>query len=224
MMNLHKEAVSAFECGNNKLGYSLMTLSATHGNSESQYFLAKLNWYSGEGIPEMKADGMEMFRCAIETGNAEAMQHLGMILVSGDGIERNVDEGMSLLRMAAEHGNPDGYYCLALLFMGAQGFPQDNDKAKHYLELASHFNHVEAHYMLGEMYSEEGCSCREIYKAVDHLTTAAMAGVYEAATLIASIYNEGRGGFPPCESTATYWSNYAERNCVLRSSGRKGLE
>ncbi len=106
---------------------------------------------------ELKEDGKELLRQNVllaETGDVNAIHHVGVAYFYGYGIKQNREKGLILLRIAAQKGNPCTQYMLGKLYQNGGLVKPDCEKEKELFEMAAEHGDFDAQYELGGLYKK----------------------------------------------------------------------
>ena len=104
---------------------------------------------------ELKEDGKELLKRNVllaETGDINAIHHVGVAYFYGYGIKQNREKGLILLQVAAQKGNPCTQYMLGKLYQNGGLVKPDCEKEKELFEMAAEHGDFDAQYELGVLY------------------------------------------------------------------------
>jgi TPR repeat protein len=130
-------------------------------------------------------------------------------------------DNLGELRAAAQAGDSRAAYRLGLVHQqGLAGAPRDPRLATRYFESAAEAGHPWARFRLAQMLDRSGA---DPARSLELKTSAAQAGVAEAAALLGTQYREGRGGAPRDAAEAARWFTVAAENGVPEAQYNLGL-
>ena len=109
---------------------------AEQGDDKAQFNLA-LDYSSGNGVKQDKAEAAKWFRKAAEQGNAKAQFNLGCCYDNGDGVKQDKAEAAKWFRMAAEQGHAPAQFNLALCCYDGDGVKKDRAEAVKWFRMAA---------------------------------------------------------------------------------------
>jgi uncharacterized protein len=143
-----------------------------------------------------------------QSGNAEALYHLGMMYWTGSGATKDTDKGVSYFERAAAAGDPLAAYKIGCLYDG-QGavFDRDAAKALQYKLVAARAGYALAQQDVAALYAERN----ELQSALGWIEKAARQGTTGALATYASIYNGAPGIRPDPVKTAAYFRLFLDR-------------
>ena len=86
------------------------------------------------------------------SGNAEAIQELGVRYLKGIGVGVNYTKAKQCFEQAGQAGCKTSNYYLGLMYYNGNGMPTNHIKAKEYFEKSDKDNNVFSTYYLGKIY------------------------------------------------------------------------
>jgi len=151
-------------------------------------------YLKGIGTKQNVGRALELYRHAVNNGNALAMFNLGRIYYEGKYIAKNITEGLSLMFDAVELEEPLAYdYIGTLLAKGGEGIDIDYAEAVKFLRKAADKGLKDAQNNLGFLY-ENGLGVEQnSEKAFLLYQQAATDGNVVALKNLARCYSEGIG-------------------------------
>ena len=109
--------------------------AAELGDTESQYRIGHM--YSvGMGVPELEDEAVKWFSIAANKGHAEAQFGLGIHYYC-DRDDRDYEKAFRWLKKAYDQGTTDAAFLLGQCYIYGQGTPKDPDKGIEALEMAA---------------------------------------------------------------------------------------
>jgi len=110
----------------------------------------------GRGVEKDGAEAYRWIARAAESGDAEALDHLGWLVEQGVGTEVDLPRAAALYRRAADGRSPQGRYNLGRMLRAGRGVPApDPVLAAMWFELAAQVKHRPAAAALQELQDTE---------------------------------------------------------------------
>jgi TPR repeat protein len=155
-----------------------------------------------------QADLLPKLERLAQTGNAEALYHLGMAYWTGTGAPKDVTRATEYFRRAAAAGDPLGAYKMGCLYDGQDHvLERDAEKALQYKLVAARAGYALAQQDVAALYAERN----ELQPALEWIEKAAAQGTSGALETYASIYNGAPGVEADPVKTAAYFRLFLER-------------
>ena len=151
--------------------YKNFEKKALQGDREAQYRLGLILETGYDTIQPDTARAVELFKKSADEGYAPAQNYLGYLYQKGQGVPQNMDSTLYWLRMAADAGDPKAAYNVAYLMLDTRDKIQE---------------------------TSDGGQQKNDSVAANYLKTAANAGLPTAVTMLADLYQTGRG--VPCDT------------------------
>ena len=95
---------------------------------------------------------VDLYKKAIDCGNADAMNDLGALYYDGRGCEQDFTKAVYYYDMAAKLGNRQAQENLGYCYYYGRNVPIDYEKAFHYFALGAFDGHLISLYKIGDMY------------------------------------------------------------------------
>ncbi len=180
---------------------------ADKGSAEALTALGKAQ-ESGLGLPKDLGMAQVGYLAAMAHGSAEAAGRLGIMGLSGAAPTMGQGEALDLVRRAADQGEGDFQFLLAEMYERGQPVPRNSDRA--FCQLLNSGSHRDpwAMFYLGLVHD---FSLGDPDQALVWYWRAAQSGHSRAASIIANMYEEGRG-LPQDEAQALTWYEVAVNN------------
>lgn len=198
---------------NNKDAYSaFQELLKSNPDSEDQVILGKF-YYMGVGTEQDYKKAYLIFDKFSKKGNAEAQYYLGSMYWDGNGVEKNISKGKELVTLAAKNKNPSAQFRLGALAWGGDGssyFSVDYPAALYWLSQvtnnpdASHYSKATSYFMLGDIYANGPNELKNLSKAIQFYTLAALNNNIASQIRLGVIYFSTTNGQNNLEK-AEYW-------------------
>lgn len=97
---------------------------------------------------------VELYKDAIEDGNADAMNDLGALYYDGYGCEQDFSKAVLYYEEAARNGSRQAAENLGYCYYYGRNVPVDYKKAFHYFALGAFDGHLISLYKIGDMYQK----------------------------------------------------------------------
>lgn len=201
--------------------------AAKADNPDAQFGLAGL-YAKGEGVAAADpAAAQRLYAAAAvnyqelaETGDGNAQNRLGQMLVDGLGVPKDVTRGVWLLERAAEQGNSPAQARLGQLFeQGEEGLPADPARAAHYYQMAIDAGYTSALYKLASLYASGEGVPADGRRAAELYQQAAATGQTRAYGKLGDLYAGGEL-VPQDHAVANRWYSEGARH----GDGRAALK
>lgn len=167
--------------------------AAKSGEPQALLDLADELAYGADSTPEQQAESIAWYRRAAEKGNAEAQNHLGIVLWLGEGVEVDQKQANQWFRRAADQGEASSQYWLASSYeMGQGGLPTDPAEAVKWYRRAADQGHPESQTSLGQMYANGTGVPQDDAEAVRWFKKAAEQNNASGENSLAEMYAAGR--------------------------------
>jgi TPR repeat protein len=127
------------------------------------------------------------FQSLAAQGNANAMNNLGMMLMSGQGIQKDAAAAAQWFKKAAEKGQLDAITNLGTLYELGQGVPQDYARAAELYRAAADYGIGNAQYNLAQLFEAGKGVPKDQAQAYVWYSLAAKAGDQDAAAAKAKL-------------------------------------
>lgn len=128
-------AFDAFNTGNYKKAFLLLSKKAKEGSSNAVYNLA-LMYYNGYGVDQNISKAAELLESAAKAGHIKAEQNVGRIYMQ----LMNFDKAAQWLEKNAKSGDIQAYYLLSEIYVEQEKFK----KAKYWAKKAIEAGNKEA--------------------------------------------------------------------------------
>lgn len=109
---------------------------ANRGVGEAERFYAQYYQYGDGGVARDYNKAMEWYEKAVEHGNTNAMNSIGVLYASGAGVEQDSAKALEWFEKAAELKNDGAMYNLGVMYANGYGVEQDYTKAIEWYEKA----------------------------------------------------------------------------------------
>lgn len=145
-----------------------------------------------------------------QSGNAEAMYHLGMAYQTGSGVPENHAKALDSFRASAKLGDPLGSYKLGCYYngQGAGLVASDPALALRYKLVAAKAGYALAQQDVGVLYAQSG----DAPAGLAWLERSAAQGWSGGLMALASVYNGASGVKPDAAKTAAYFRLFLSRS------------
>ena len=147
-------------------------------------------------------------RAAVEAGNTNAQNDLGVLYAYGHGVPQDYREAVRLFRLSSEQGNTDGQNNLGILYRDGLGVPQNYAEAVKLLGLAAEQGNSHGRYNLGVMYRDGRGVPQDYRETVRLFQLAAEQGNATAQNALGAMYADG-WGVPQDYGEAVKWFRLA---------------
>jgi uncharacterized protein len=104
--------------------FGIVRLDAEHGDPQAQTFLGWM-YFSGQGVPPDKVEGVRWYRRAAEQGDAGAQAELGLLYEYANGVPQDFAQSAIWFRRAAEQGDATSQLKMGMLYFQGKGVPKD---------------------------------------------------------------------------------------------------
>lgn len=153
------------------------------------FFLLAYAYEIGEGCDKDVTKAIELYKKAVEMGDASAMNYLGCIYCEGNSVEQNYIESAKYYNMAIEKGNSDALYHMGSLYKEGHGVNKDEKKAFELCKRSADAGNIIGYYNLGKHY-EHGVGCeQDIDMAINCYGIASEQGLPEATRCFMRLYD-----------------------------------
>ena len=216
----------AFEAGERSAAYRLATLYT--GNRQRQNPEKALEW-ARRGIDAGSDDCLvfmgraaqfgarsytearRWYDRAVEVGNTEAMQLIGLMYLRGEGVSRDLQEAKKWFTRAADAGDPRGMLSLGDLAM--TGADRNPEEGAQWYRKAAEAGHVPAMVAYGRLLMAGIGVVQNYQSAINWFRNAADAGDPAGMALYGLMLSEGAGVNRPDPEQAAHWiGKSAEQN------------
>ena len=145
-----------------------------------------------------------------ETGNAEAIYHLGMAYQTGSGVPEDHAKALTAFRKAAALGDPLASYKLGCYYDGDRSglVAEDAAQALKYKLIAAKAGYALAQQDVGALYARRG----DVPTGLAWLEKSAAQGWSGGLMALASVYNGADGITPDAAKTAAYFRLFLARS------------
>lgn len=145
-----------------------------------------------------------------ESGNAEAIYHLGMAYQTGSGVAEDHVKALEAFRKAADLGDPLASYKLGCYYdgQGAGLVEPDANLALRYKLAAAEAGYALAQQDVGVLYARSG----DVTNGLSWLERSAAQGWSGGLMTLASVYNGAAGIKPDAAKTAAYFRLFLARS------------
>ena len=141
---------------------------------------------------------IRLYKLAVEQGNAEAQNNLGVMYENGEGVAQDYKEAVRWFKLAAEQGNAKAQDNLGSRYVDGKGVAQDYKEAVRWFKLAAEQGFAQAQDDLGFMYYKGQGVAQDYKEAVKWYKLAAEQGNAEAQNNLGVYYwnkrNDKRAG------------------------------
>lgn len=182
------EGVAAFEAKEYALAMELLQPSASDGNPEAQFYIAKM-YHSGLGVPKNSGLAYLRYSESASQGFAKAQFNLGLMILKGDAPETDPEIGYEWVAMSADQGLAlaQNLMGLALVWDGSP-IKQDVERGLSYYKAAAQQDHAESVTALGNYYAFKKA---DYAVANQYFEKAAALGDPEAMHRLSFVYAQG---------------------------------
>lgn len=145
-----------------------------------------------------------------ESGNAEAIYHLGMAYQTGSAVAEDHVKALEAFRKAADLGDPLASYKLGCYYdgQGAGLVEPDANLALRYKLVAAKAGYALAQQDVGALYARSG----DVSNGLSWLERSAAQGWSGGLMTLASVYNGAAGIKPDAAKTAAYFRLFLARS------------
>lgn len=183
------------------------TIGAKNGHRNSIYHLGKLLLNGWGGLPKDEITAAKLFEKAVQLGDIDSMEELGLCAYSGNGMPVDKERARILFEQGAKENLVLSQYSFALMNLNGEGGPKNCKAAEYWynrvLENNSNALDHDAKWDLAVMYSTE---TKEYSKGFPLWVEFAKEGDAEAQFNLAIHYANG-WGVAQDENIAKYWMN-----------------
>ena len=182
------EGVAAFEAKDYSLAKDLLQPSASDGNPEAQFYIAKMH-HSGLGVPKNSGLAYLGYSESASQGFAKAQFNLGLMILKGDAPETDPEIAYEWIAMAADQGLAWAQHFMGIALV-SEGSPikQDLKRGLAYYKAAAEQDHAEALTALGNYYAFME---PDYVVANQYFEKAAALGDPEAMHRLSFVYAQG---------------------------------
>ena len=115
-------------------------------------FMLGHKYLTGDGVKKDSKKAVSLFERAIQNGNYEAAEYLGILYYQGNRLRTNLKKSYDYFRTAAESGLPFSQYWVGMFLEQGEVVEKDPESAAKYFEAAAEQNFQPAVSHLGEFY------------------------------------------------------------------------
>ncbi len=160
-----------------------------------RYKVQGYKYYNGRKVPVDYAKALKYYLLAANRGDAEAQFIAGGMLFKGMGTDPDPVRSFKYLLQAAEQGKttPESMQILGSMYLRGTGVPQSYDQAKRWLVPASEAGNLKAINDLAFIFYHGLDGKRQLKRALELYTKAAMLGDNMAQANLGMMYSAGIG-------------------------------
>ena len=133
-------------------------------------------------------EAIRWYKLAVEQGNAEAQNNLGVMYENGQCVAQDYKEAVRWFKLAAEQGNAQAQDNLGSRYVDGQGVAQDYTEAVKWFKLAAEQGNAQAQDDLGFMYYKGQGVAQDYKEAIRWYKLAAEQGNAEAQNNLGVYY------------------------------------
>ena len=173
---------------NHKISHRYCEAAANQGHPMAIGHLGS-KYFTGSGVSQDKARGVELFTQAAELNDTGAMVSLSHLHIMGDGVERDTERAYELAMRAAKLGSPSGAFAVGNLYlMGLEpntspDSPINVGEAMRWLHSSADMGFIPAFTILGQAYADPQLGIGDYEEAYFWLSLAHQYGVEEIKNL-----------------------------------------
>lgn len=197
--------------------------SAKQGNAKALYFLAYMEYLSGNPEQELnylrlsadkefalaqnrmgiimysEGDTSQSYQWhlrAAKNGFAQSCYECGAFLLAGDGVKQDLKEAVRWLRIAAEAGIMRAQFELGVCYAQGEGVEQSYEECFKWISKSAEKDHPRSLCIIGEFYLNGVVVERNFEKGCQYLIRAASLGSKEAQAMLLKIQKlNGKNGY-----------------------------
>jgi TPR repeat protein len=174
-----------------RLALKWLGKAAAAGHRDALWLLASIHAEGPAKLSYLRAHSL--FLKAVQHGDGDAMNDLGVLYEHGRGVKRDYRKARSYYERSAKRGNRNGMFNLGSLLDRGLGTIPDYKAAKRWYEQSAALGHPSAMFNLGYMYSHGNGVKEDHKKGFQWYRKAAEAGDTDAMNNIASMFQHGQG-------------------------------
>ncbi|GGH65208.1 TPR repeat protein [Filimonas zeae] len=163
-----------------------------------------------EGPEAERRKGWELLEKAVEKGDYDAAELLGIRAADGLYVTKDEAKAAEYYTLAAEKGSSSAEYRLGELYYVGMGGAPDFEKAREWFELSCDHGQMAAAYMLGVLYYKGMGVTADRARGIQYLELAGKRGYPSAWVTIGQLYYQGAGIAKDYAKTAYYLQQAAE--------------
>lgn len=192
-------------------GVNLLSKASELGQVSATNYLGRILLYGLHGVQKDEEMAVKLFETAVQQGNLNAMEDLGICAYEGKGMPVDKNRARMLFENCAREGLPQSQYNFALMNCQGDGGPLNYKAAEYWYkkviesDIDSFTN--DAKWDLACMYSE---NTKEYNKAFPLWTEFAKKGNADAQYNVGLFYAKG-WGVPQDDNIAKYWIGEAAK-------------
>ena len=197
--------------GNVKEGRKHLESAFEGGSATAADYLANSFFNeSNEPSTDTFALGLMWLEKSADSGNADAMHQLGLI-IGERGDNESLAQALAWYERAAEQGNPNSAHNAALAYENGRGTEIDYVKARHYYSIAADAGLTSALHNLGVLYCDGKGGDVDKEAAFNFLNAAAGQGSFLSSQSLATMFAAGEiKNLQPNRSMQLAWLMIAE--------------
>lgn len=129
-----------------------LRLSAESGDANAMMRMGNNYKHGYNGLTPDNAEAVKWYQKAVEYGDTDAMNNLGLMYEKGEGVEKSYDKAFSLFEKACKADNGNACANIGLLFLDGEGVDTDYARAFEFFQKGVSLGNPESMAALGAIY------------------------------------------------------------------------